>query len=298
MRVIDTASATIKLNDGGTFTLLTGAADIGTGSDTILKQIAAEGLGVSNDIISVFSADTELTPFDVGAYASGTTYFSGNAVKDAALLLKASIEEEGARMLELNIDEVEFDGVNIKSKDGSKSISLVVLSNKLIYKIPHKQLTATGSYATSDVAPPFVSGFAEVEVDIETGKVELIDFVSVIDCGTVINPKLARIQAEGGIVQGIGMALFEEVKETKHGKLITNSFMQYKIPCRMDINNITVDFADGYDKTGPYGAKSIGEVVTNPAPPAIADAVFNAVGIRIRELPITPEKVKMLLLNR
>ena len=295
---IDTASATIKLNDGGTFTLLTGAADIGTGSDTILKQIAAEGLGVSNDIISVFSADTELTPFDVGAYASGTTYFSGNAVKEAALLLKASIEEEGARMLELNIEEVEFDGVFIKSKDGNKSLSLVELSNKLIYKRPHKQLTCTGSYATSDVAPPFVSGFAEVEVDIETGKVELIDFVSVIDCGTVINPKLARIQAEGGIVQGIGMALFEEVKETKHGKLITNSFMQYKIPCRMDINNITVDFADGYDATGPYGAKSIGEVVTNPAPPAIADAVFNAVGIRIRELPITPEKVKMLLINR
>lgn len=294
---IDTASATIKLNDGGTFTLLTGAADIGTGSDTILKQIAAEGLGVSNDIISVFSADTELTPFDVGAYASGTTYFSGNAVKEAALLLKASIEEEGARMLELNIEEVEFDGVAIKSKEGNKSISLVDLSNKLIYKRPHKQLTATGSYATNDVAPPFVSGFAEVEVDIETGKVELIDFVSVIDCGTVINPKLARIQAEGGIVQGIGMALFEEVKETKRGKLMTNSFMQYKIPCRMDINNITVDFADGYDKTGPYGAKSIGEVVTNPAPPAIADAVFNAVGIRIRELPITPEKVKMLLMK-
>ena len=149
-----------------------------------------------------------------------------------------------------------------------------------------------------DVAPPFISGFAEVEVDIETGKVELLDFVSVIDCGTVINPKLARIQAEGGIVQGIGMALFEEVKETKRGKLITNSFMQYKIPCRMDINNIRVEFSDGYDATGPYGAKSIGEVVTNPAPSAIVDAVYNAVGIRIRDLPITPEKVKMLLMNK
>ena len=295
---IDTASATIRLDDGGTFTLLTGAADIGTGSDTILKQIAAEGLGVSNDIISVFSSDTELTTFDVGAYASGTTYFSGNAVKEAALKMKEMLIEEGARELGVGVNEVVYDGKMIETIDKAKQISLVDLSNRLIYKRPHSQLTATGSFATVDVAPPFISGFAEVEVDIETGKVELLDFVSVIDCGTVINPKLARIQAEGGIVQGIGMALFEEVKETKRGKLITNSFMQYKIPCRMDINNITVEFADGYDDTGPYGAKSIGEVVTNPAPPAIVDAVYNAVGIRIRDLPITPEKVKMLLINK
>lgn len=294
---IDTASASIRLNDGGTFTLLTGAADIGTGADTILKQIAAEGLGVSNDIITVFSGDTELTPFDVGAYASGTTYFSGNAVKLAALDLKEKILVEGARELGIDIKDVEFDGLDVKSKDGSKSISLVDFSNKLIYKRPHAQLMGTGSYTTTDLAPPFVSGFAEVEVDLETGKVDLLNFVEVIDCGTVINPKLARIQAEGGIVQGIGMALFEEVKETKKGKMITNTLMQYKIPCRMDINNIIVDFADSYDETGPYGAKSIGEVVTNPAPPAIVDAVFNATGVRIRELPLTPEKLKMELMK-
>lgn len=295
---IDTATATIRLDDGGTFTLLTGAADIGTGSDTILKQIAAEGLGVSNDSISVFSADTELTPFDVGAYASGTTYFSGNAVKEAALKMKELIIFEGARELGVEINDIVYSGKDIETKDKSKKISLIDLSNKLIYKRPHVQLISSGSFATIDLAPPFISGFAEVEVDTETGKVDLLNFVSVIDCGTVINPKLARIQAEGGIVQGIGMALFEEVKETKRGKLITNSFMQYKIPCRMDINNITVEFADGYDATGPYGAKSIGEVVTNPAPPAIVDAVYNAVGIRIRDLPITPEKLKMLLLNK
>ncbi len=294
---IDTASAAIRLNDGGTFTLLTGAADIGTGSDTILKQIAAEGLGVSDNIITVFSADTELTPFDVGAYASGTTYFSGNAVKIAAEDLKEKILLEGSRMLEVDVDKVEFDGLDIKSKDGSKSISLVDFSNKLIYKRPHMQLMGTGSYTTTDIAPPFVSGFAEVEVDLETGKVNLLNFVEVIDCGTVINPKLARIQAEGGIVQGIGMALFEEVKETKKGKLITNTMMQYKIPCRMDINNIVVEFAESYDMTGPYGAKSIGEVVTNPAPPAIVDAVYNATGVRIRELPITPEKLKLELMK-
>ncbi len=295
---IDAASASIRLNEGGTFTLLTGAADIGTGADTILKQIAAEGLGVSNDIITIFSSDTELTPFDVGAYASGTTYFSGNAIKIAALDLRDKILREGARILHIDVEDVEFDGVDIKSKDGSHSISLVDFSNKLIYKRPHIQLVGTGSYTTTDVAPPFVAGFAEVEVDLETGKVDVLNFVEVIDCGTVVNPKLARIQAEGGIVQGIGMALFEEVKETKGGKLITNTLMQYKIPCRMDINNIVVDFADSYDETGPYGAKSIGEVVTNPAPPAIADAVYNATGVRIRELPITPEKLKMELIKK
>ena len=234
----------------------------------------------------------------MGAYASGTTYFSGNAVKNAALKMRTMIEEEAARILEIEFSEVEFNGIYFKNKDGSKEITLSDLSNRLIYKAPHIQLTATGSFNTTDVAPPFLSGFAEVEVDIETGKVNLINFVSVIDCGTVINPKLARIQAEGGIVQGIGMALFEEVKETKSGKLITNSMMQYKIPCRMDINNIIVDFADGYESTGPFGAKSIGEVVTNSACPAIADAIFNAVGIRVRDLPITPEKVKMALMKK
>ncbi|HLR20850.1 MAG TPA: molybdopterin cofactor-binding domain-containing protein [Tissierellaceae bacterium] len=293
---IDTASASIRLNEGGTFTLLTGAADIGTGSDTILRQIAADGIGISDNIISVHSGDTELTPFDVGAYASGTTYFSGNAVKEAAIKMKEKILKEGARQLDLDIKEVQFDGEYIYNKD--KRISLKDLSNKLIYGRPHSQLTTTGSYSTVDVAPPFVASFVEVEVDKETGKVEILDFVSVVDCGTVINPNLARIQTEGGIVQGIGLALFEDVKENNQGKLLSNSLMQYKVPCRQDIRNIRVEFAKGYDKTGPFGAKSIGEVVTNTPAPAIQDAIFNAVGVRIRDLPITPEKVKLALLEK
>lgn len=295
---IDTASATIKLEEGGTFTLLTGAADIGTGSDTILKQMAAEGLGVPFENISVFSGDTELTPFDVGAYASGTTYFTGNAVKKATEKMNKMIKEEGARELGLEVEDVVYDGEKISSKDGKEEVSLEHLSNRLIYKAPHKELTATGSFDTVDVAPPYMSGFAEVEVDIETGKVEVLDFTSVVDCGKVINPNLARVQAEGGIAQGIGMALFEEVKYTERGKLISNSFMQYKMPSRLDINKVRVEFADGYDETGPFGAKSIGEVVVNPVAPAIVDAVYNAVGVRVRELPITPEKVKMALLEQ
>lgn len=295
---IDTASATIRLNEGGTFTLLTGAADIGTGSDTILRQIAADGIGVSEDIISVYSGDTELTPFDVGAYASGTTYFSGNAVKKAALEMKEEVIKAGAEKLEIELEDIEFDGERIYSKDRSKSISLKDLSNKLIYGRPHTQLTTTGSHSTVDVAPPFLASFVEVEVDTETGRVKVLDFVSVVDCGTVINPNLAKVQTEGGIVQGIGLALFEEVKENHKGKSLYNNLMQYKIPCRQDINNIRVEFAPGYDATGPFGAKSIGEVVTNSPAPAIQDAIYNAVGVRIRDLPITPEKVKLALMEK
>lgn len=296
---IDTATATIRLNDFGTFTLLTGAADIGTGSDTILMQIAAEGIGISEEQITVFSGDTELTPFDVGAYASGTTYFSGNAVKKAAKKMREMLLEEASRELKVEVDKLTFDGESFFTEDGIHSISLVNLSNLLIYKRPHSQLSATGSHSTVDVAPPYATGFAEVEVDTETGKVTLIDYVSVVDCGKVVNPKLARIQTEGGIVQGIGLALFEEVKENRSGKLITDSFMQYKIPCREDINNvIRVEFADGYDETGPFGAKSIGEVVTNTAAPAIQEAIYNAVGVRINDLPITPEKVKLAMMKK
>lgn len=295
---IDTATATIKLEDNGCFTLLLGATDIGTGSDTILRQIAAEALGVENETISVYSSDTDLTPFDVGAYASGTTYFSGNAVKKAAIKMKELIEQEGARHLKLNVEDVIFDGKEIRNKSGDEKVSLADLSNRLIYKNPTNQLTSTASFGTSDVAPPFVSGFAEVEVDIETGKVELINYVTVVDSGTIINPTLARIQTEGGVVQGIGMALFEEVREDSRGRMITNELMEYKIPSRLDINNIIVDFAESYEPTGPFGAKSIGEVVTNTPCPAIADAIYNAVGVRVRDLPITPEKVKMLLKNQ
>ena len=139
--------------------------------------------------------------------------------------------------------------------------------------------------------PPFVAGFAEVEVDKETGKVTLLDFVAVVDCGTVINPALARVQTEGGIVQGIGMALFEDVQYDKKGNLQSNSFMTYKIPGRGDVGTIRVAFEESYEPTGPFGAKSVGEVVINTPSPAIVAAIYNAVGVQITDLPVTPEKV-------
>lgn len=295
---IDMASATLKLNTDGFFSLLIGATDLGTGSDTILAQIAAETLGVGLDKIVVYSSDTDLTPFDSGAYASSTTYTTGNAVIDAAEKMKDLIIKHGAKHFDTTIDNIIFDGMVIKNQENHEQISLEDFSKRITYNDQFVQLSTTGSFVPEKNVPPYMAGFAEVEVDLETGKVDLIHFVGVVDCGMPINPKLSRIQVEGGIVTGIGLALYEEVKYDENGRLMTDTFMEYKLPTRMDIGKITVDLAKGYEKTGPYGAKSIGEVVVNTVSPAITDAIFNATGIRIRDLPATPEKVfKGLLKN-
>jgi probable selenate reductase molybdenum-binding subunit len=288
---IDMAGATLKLNEDGFFNLLVGATDIGTGSDTILAQIAAETLTVPVKDIVVYSSDTDVTPFDTGAYASSTTYVSGNAVIRAAEKMKQLIEAEGARFLNTAPEEVVFNGKAVVKKDGTGNILLSDLSQSLFYSQHQKQLVADGSFVSHQSPPPFLAGFAEVEVDLETGKVDLIDYVAVIEGGTIINPNLARIQVEGGLVQGIGMAMYEEVKYNSRGKLITNNLMQYKIPTREDIDKLTVDFIESYEPSGPYGAKSVGEVCINTPPAAIVAAVYNATGVRINSLPVTPEKV-------
>jgi CO/xanthine dehydrogenase Mo-binding subunit len=141
-------------------------------------------------------------------------------------------------------------------------------------------------------------GMAEVEVDTETGSVKVLDYVAVVDCGTVINPHLARVQTEGGLVQGIGMCLHEDVQYSEKGAIRNNSFMQYKLPSRLDVGNIRVDFRSSYEESGPFGAKSIGELVIDTPCPAIANAIYNAVGVRVRELPITPEKIAMGILEQ
>lgn len=293
---VDSASAEIRFQDDGFFTLLTGATDIGTGSDTILKQIAADAIGVSEDRIEVFSSDTDLTPFDVGAYASSTTYVSGNAIKMAGENLRKELFDKVAEFFNVDVSEVDFDGDKFFTKDGEQSITLEEFGVKTTYAGFNKIITGTGHYVPQRAAPPYMAGFAEVEVDTETGQVDVIDFVGMIDCGTPINPKLARIQAEGGIVQGFGLALCEAVHYDSRGRQISESLMEYKIPSRDDMKtNITVDFVETYDSTGPYGAKSIGEVVINCSVPSIHDAIYNATGIWMSdvELPMTPEKVLM-----
>ncbi len=290
---IDMGSATIKLNDDGFYNLLVGATDIGQGSDTVLAQIAAETLGCTMAQMIVYSSDSDLTPFDTGAYASSTTYVSGNAVYKAALKMKDMLLDEAANVLKIDKEEIQFDGVIFKAKD--QSITLKELSNRLYYNEDQKQLTATSSYVGTKSPPPFMTGYADITVDTETGELEINNYTSVVDCGVPLNTMLARGQVEGGIVQGIGMAVYEEVIVSEKGRMITNDFLSYLIPTRLEIKRLTTEFAKSYEKSGPYGAKSVGEIGIDTPPAAIANAVYNALGVRITSLPITPEKILLAL---
>lgn len=287
---VDTAAVTIKLNDDGFYTLMIGASDMGTGCDTILAQMAADCLDCSVDNIVVHGVDTDISPYDSGSYASSTTYVTGTAVMKTCETLKTRILEKGAEFMELPVEELEFDGTRVVHMESKQSITLKEIANRAMCGNNLAVMASESNFNTVS-PPPFMVGMAEVEVDTETGKVDLIDYVAVVDCGTVINPNLARVQVEGGLVQGIGMALYEDVVYTDKGQNCTNSFMQYKIPTRLDVGNIRVEFESSYEPTGPFGAKSIGEVVINTPSPAIAGAVYHAVGASIRELPITAEKV-------
>ena len=287
---VDVGSVTIKLNDEGFYAMSIGAADMGTGCDTILAQMAAECLECDVDNIIVYGADTDSSPYDSGSYASSTTYVTGKAVERACGELKERICRIAAGMLDCPEKELVFTPEAVKTADGSREVSLGDIATKSMSGNREAvQVTVTHSSPTSP--PPFMAGMAEVEVDMETGAVELLDYVAVVDCGTVINSNLARVQTEGGIAQGIGMALYEDIHYDKGGKILENSFMQYKIPSRLDTGKIRVEFESSYEETGPFGAKSIGEVVINTPAPAIASAVHHATGLWFRELPVTPEKI-------
>ena len=293
---IDVGGADIKLNEDGSYTLALGCSDMGTGCDTILAQMAADCLDTDMKNIVVFSVDTDISPYDSGSYASSTTYATGNAVIQACGELRKRIHAFGAQMLGVSAEDSDFDGEKVRTEDG-KEVTLQQIAGKATCGVC-SELQVVKEYSSPISPPPFMVGAAEVEVDKETGQLDVIDYVGVIDCGTPINPNLARVQAEGGIGQGIGMVLYEDVQYTDKGKIRNNSFMQYKIPNRMDIPKVRIEFESSYEKTGPFGAKSIGELVIDTPCPAIANAVYNATGVRVRELPITPEKVAMGILEQ
>ena len=294
---VDIGGAEVKLGEDGSYTLNLGATDMGTGCDTILSQMAADILETDIDNIIAFGVDTDVSPYDSGSYASATTYVTGMAVTDACQKLRAQIQKLGAEMLEKTPEEVDFDGKVVYELDADRKVTLEEIAVKgTCGNNVNLQASATRSSKISP--PPFMVGMAEVEIDKETGSLELLDYVAVVDCGTPINPNLARVQTEGGIGQGIGMALYEDIQYNEKGQLRNNSFMQYKIPTRQDVGKIRVEFAPSYEKSHPFGAKSIGEIVINTPCPAIANAVDHAVGVRIREMPITAEKIAMELLKR
>lgn len=288
---VDLASVEVKLQDDGFYTLSIGATDMGTGCDTILAQIMAECMDCDIDQIITNGVDTDTSPYDSGSYASSTTYLTGTAVVKACEELKGKIVQMAAELMQIEADHITFDGSKIVSVQDGKEMELKDFAHTCFAGGKGRNLIATGSHVSKTSPPPFMVGIAEVDVGKETGAVSVHDYVSVVDCGTIINSNLVRVQAEGGIAQGIGMALFEDIKYSDKGKMINNSFFQYKIPTRLDVGTIRVDFIPSYEDNGPFGAKSIGEVVINTPSPAIASAVRHATGFQVRTLPITPEKV-------
>lgn len=288
---LDVGSVEIKLQDDGFYTLSIGATDMGTGCDTILAQMVAECMDCDVDQVVTSSLDTDHAPYDTGSYASSTTYVTGMAVVKACEKLRNSILEAAAGFFNVDKEDIEFDGKKINTLDHAHEMSLAEFADTCFNGGIAKALIASESHMSPTSPPPFMVGIAEVDVDKLTGEIKVHDYVSVVDCGTVINPNLARVQAEGGIVQGIGMALSEDITYSNEGKMRNRNFLQYKLPTRVDVPSVRVEFESSYEDNGPFGAKSIGEVVINTPTSAIASAIKHATGVQIRTLPITAEKV-------
>jgi putative selenate reductase molybdopterin-binding subunit len=287
---VDWGAATVKLNDDGSVNLTAGATDIGQGSDTVLAQMCAEELGLPCEQVLVLTSDTDLTPFDVGAYASSTTYISGGAVVKAAAALREQLAAELGKKWDCPAEEIVFsEGQAVSPKGQTMTMQEVAMHCLYQAKI---QPMATASHMSNESPPPFAAQFADVEVDPETGQVFLRKFVSAVDCGTVIHPRLAQGQIEGAVAQGLGYALFEEVLLDGQGKVLNPTFLDYKLPTALDIPEMETILVETDEPSGPYGAKAAGEVPIDGPAPAIINAICDALeGVRIYRLPATGERV-------
>jgi putative selenate reductase molybdopterin-binding subunit len=288
---MDMGAASIKMNDDGSFNVLVGGTDLGTGSDTVLAQIAAETLGAPLNDIVIYSSDTDFTPFDTGAYASSTTYISGGAVKKAAEQVRDQILERAALMLTLHGDvELTLRDRRVTAPDG-RSVSLADVALHSLHVADHRQIMATASHMSMHSPPPFGAQYAEVEVDTETGQVTVTQLVMAVDCGTAINPRTAAGQIEGGLVQALGYAVSEEMVYDEAGRSLATRFGDYRIFQADEVPVVQAILVPTYEPSGPYGAKAVAEIPMDGVAPAVANAVYDAVGVRVRDLPITPEKV-------
>jgi len=291
---VDWAAATVKLNDDGSVNLLVGATDIGQGSDTVLAQICAETLGLPMAKVIVTSSDTDFTPFDVGAYASSTTYVSGGAVEKASRELRDQLAAIVARKWDCAPEAVVFGGDRIVGPDAPdgapRSLTMGEAALVALYEAK-TQPAATASHLASDSPPPFAAQFADVEVDIETGEVFVRRLVSAVDCGTPVNPQSAEGQIEGAVSQALGYALFEEVLLDERGRVRNPNFLDYKIATAMDMPEMVTILVPTHEPSGPFGAKAAGEVPIDGPAPAILNAIADATGLRLTQIPATPERV-------
>ncbi|MEE8498144.1 MAG: molybdopterin cofactor-binding domain-containing protein, partial [Acidimicrobiia bacterium] len=287
---LDMGAASIKINDDGSFNLLFGATDLGTGADTILGQIAAEVLGVPLEDILVYAADTDMTPFDTGAYASSTTYISGMAVKRAAEAARSQIVERAALLLEESTGGIELRDRQAWSLDG-RSVSLAEIALSSLHQTQQHQIMGTASYVSPESPPPYAAQFAEVEVDVETGQVTVKALVMAVDCGVAINPVTATGQVEGGMVQALGYGHCEEMAYDDEGRMVNPRFGPYWIYRADEMPRIDTYLVQTMEKSGPFGAKAIAEIPKDGVAPAIRNAIADATGARINAIPFTPERV-------
>ncbi len=288
---LDMGAASIKINDDGSFNVLVGATDLGTGSDTVLGQIAAEVLGVPLEDIIIYSSDTDFTPFDVGAYASSTTYISGTAVKKAAEDVAGQIRERAALMLGLDVaQEITLRDRHAISANG-QAVSLADIALHSLHQEQQRQIMATASFVSVDSPPPFAGQFAEVEVDMETGQVTVTKLVMAVDAGVPINPITASGQVEGGMVQALGYGHCEEMAYDVTGALVNAELGPYHIYRADEMPWLKAILVQTNEPTGPFGAKAIAEIPKDGVAPALANAIYDATGVRMRRIPLTPQRV-------
>jgi putative selenate reductase molybdopterin-binding subunit len=288
---LDMGGCSIKLNDDGSFNMLVGATDLGTGADTVLGQIAAEVLGVALDDIKVYSSDTDVTPFDTGAYASSTTYISGTAALRAAEVVRKRLKERAAMLL--GVDEpctIELRDRRAWAPDG-RSVSMEEIALDSLHWQEQEQIMGTASYVSPDCPPPFAAQMAEIEVDVETGQVTVTKLVMAVDCGVAINPITASGQVEGGMLQALGYAHCEEFAFDDAGRMINDSFGPYWIYRADEMPETVVYLVQTMEDSGPFGAKAVAEIPKDGVAPAVRNAILDATGVAIDELPFTPERV-------
>ncbi|MBI4321759.1 MAG: molybdopterin-dependent oxidoreductase, partial [Chloroflexi bacterium] len=298
------SAAVIKVSEQGDIvTLYTGAVDIGQGSDTILAQMAAEAIGVNYEDIKMVTADTEITPHDFGAYASRQTMMSGHAVKQAGEEVRAKVLKLAAEMLEANVEDVDIDRRVITVKGSpDKSMPFETVANE--YFIRYGPLVGSGKYTPPKLggtfkgaavgtspAYSFAAQVSQVQVDEETGQVMVTGVWDVHDVGTVINPNLLHAQVEGALFMGMGEAMYEEALFDANGKPLNANLGEYRIPTALDVPPVVSELVEDHEPSGPWGAKEVGEGATLPTMGSYANAIYDAIGVRIYELPLTPEKV-------
>ncbi|MFZ2098303.1 MAG: molybdopterin cofactor-binding domain-containing protein [Anaerolineales bacterium] len=292
---LDMAAATLKMNDDGSFNLLIGATDLGTGSDTILAQMVAEVLGIPLDDVIVYSSDTDFTPFDKGAYASSTTYISGGAVRKAALQVKEQILEHAARMLDISEPKIlKLENRRVVTPD-NRSVTLAEVALSSLHQMDQHQIMATASHTSQVSPPPTAAQFVEVVVDTQTGEITVERLLMVVDCGRVINPLTAAGQVEGGMAQAMGFTLYEEMCFDKEGHQLNPNFGTYHIPRAQEMPLMDVIFVQTNEPSGPFGAKSVAEISTDGVAPALASALHDATGVWMRELPYSPKRVQQMI---